>query len=495
MRTSVHTNVVVNLIRTITMTLLSFITFPLMCRVLGDEMIGTFSWVTSFIYYFIVLSKISIPNIAVRECAKVKDDPVKLSMKIQEFFILQAVMTLLSFGIMCAIVFSVDAFKSELVQPMVFLISLNFLSSVFAFEWVFTALEKHVYLAVRSVVILAVTDILIFVFIKRPDDVILYTFLTTLVTLLTVISNIIYLPRLVKFKKVGRYNFKQYIPTLMTLFVISFSVALYAKTDEFILGFIDQSKASVGSYSVGMKGVDIVIGIVTALSAVFIPRASSYYASGDEKNFQNLNKYSANIAFIIVVPAIALMTTLAEPITGLISGSFVSSGFKDSNFVLITLCSLTLTYSLSNIIYTQVLIPKKQERLYLYTMLFGVAIDIGLSFLFGLVVFKNSPAIGIALATSITDLLILISLIALTWRDTKAILFNLNNLKIILLGALVAVFSFFVGPLLYKAFLNGGEEYAALLEISIIFIASVAIYSIGLIISKEKLTQSMRSRI
>ena len=135
MKSNVHTSVVVNLIRTITMTLLSFITFPLMCRVLGDEMIGTFSWVTSFIYYFIVLSKISIPNIAVRECAKVKDDPEKLSMKIQEFFILQAVMTILSFGIMCSIVFSVDAFKNELVQPMVFLISLNFLSSVFAFEW------------------------------------------------------------------------------------------------------------------------------------------------------------------------------------------------------------------------------------------------------------------------------------------------------------------------------------------------------------------------
>ena len=70
MKSNIHTNVVVNLIRTVAMTLLSFITFPFVCRVLGDSALGTFSWATSFVYYFIILSKISIPNIAVRECTR-----------------------------------------------------------------------------------------------------------------------------------------------------------------------------------------------------------------------------------------------------------------------------------------------------------------------------------------------------------------------------------------------------------------------------------------
>lgn len=494
MKSNIHSNVVINLIRTIAMTLLSFITFPFVCRILGDSALGTFTWVSSFIYYFIILSKISIPNIAVRECAKVKDDPEKLSMKIQEFFILQAIMTIISFGLMCAIVFSVPSLKDGNIQNLIFILSINFLASVFAFEWVFTALEKQTYLAIRSIIILAFVDILIFTMVKYKERLALYTFLTTLVTLLTVVSNLIYLPRLIKFKKVGRYNFKQYIPELLMLFVISFALAIYAKTDSFILGIIDSSKASVGSYSVGMKGVDIIIGIIIALGSVFMPRASYYFTKNDEKNYSNLNKYSTNICFIIVIPAIALMATLATPITSLISGSYSADSYKDASLVLISLCSLMLTYSLTNIIYTQILIPQKREKIYLIVMLLGAALNIGLSILFGTVVMKENPAIGIAIATSLTDLLILIALLAPTWKDSKNMIFNLNNLKIIILGIAIGTFSFFVGPLIYNSFVNNlslSMEMASLCEIGIILVGSIAIYLIGLILSKEKLTRSI----
>lgn len=494
MKNNLHSNVIVNLIRTVTMTLLSFVTFPLICRILGDSALGTFTWVSSFVYYFIILSKISIPNIAVRECAKVKDNPDKLSKKIQEFFIIQAVMTLLSFVLMAVLVLAIPALHEGNNQSLIFILSINFLSSAFSFEWVFTALEKHTYLAIRSIVVLTVVDILIFAMVKSPDWLPLYTFITTLTTVFTVISNMFYLPRLVKFKKVGKYDFKQYIPTLGILFGISFVVSVYSKTDSFILGIIDQSKSSVGSYSVGMKGVDIVIGVITALSSVFIPRASTYF-NEDKRKYKNLNMYSANICFMIVVPAIALMAALATPITSLISGSFDSSSYKDANFVLISLCSLMLTFSLSNIIYSQILIPQKREKIFLVAMAIGAIVNILLSMLFGLVITKDHPAIGIALATSITDVLILGTLLYLTWNDSKHAIFNFNNLKIIVLGSILAVFAVFVGPLINNALKNNiGLENAALAEIGIIFVASLLIYCFGLIVSKEKLTRSIIKR-
>ena len=163
MKNEVRSNVIVNLIRTVTMMILSFITFPIVCRILGDEMIGLYSWATAFVYYFFVLARISIPNIAVRECIKVRDDPAKLAHKTQEFFILQAIMTLFSFGLMCIIVFSVGVpnFVNPLHRSLIFVLSLNFLSGVLSFEWVFTALEKHTYMAVRSILIAAIVDILV----------------------------------------------------------------------------------------------------------------------------------------------------------------------------------------------------------------------------------------------------------------------------------------------------------------------------------------------
>lgn len=488
MKNEIRSNVVINLIRTVTMMILSFITFPFVCRILGDEMVGLYSWATAFVYYFLILARISIPNIAVRECVKVRKDPEKLAHKTQEFFILQAVTTLLSFGLMCIVVFSIGVpdFSDPLHRALIFVLSLNFLTGVLSFEWVFTALEKHTYMAIRSIVIATVVDILVFAFVIYPDGVLLYAFFSILTTVLTVISNLIYLPKLVKFKKTGPYNFKQYFPLLGVLFLISIVVAIYDKTDTFILGFIDESKASVGTYSVAMKAVEMVIGIITALSTVFMPRAIYYYQKGDEKQFRNLNKYSTNICLLIVVPAIALMIGLAYPITRLIAGP---EGYANADIVLIALVSLMLTFSLSNIVYTQILIPLKKEKYYLVSMLTAAIVNAGLSVLFGLVVFKDNPAFGVALGTAITDLLLIIVLSSLSWKESKHIILNINNLKILVLGIIIGVASFFLSPLLIKAF--GENETGYFLDLIIIFAGSLVIYIVGLIISKEKLTRSI----
>ena len=493
MKTRVQTNVVVNLVRTITMTILSFVTFPFVCRVLGDSALGVYSWATAFVYYFLVLARISIPNIAVRECTKVKDDPKKLSIKAQEFFILQAITTLLSFSLMCAVVFMVPSIKDN--ATLIFIVSINFLAGVLSFEWIFTALEKHTYLAIRSIVIATIIDILIFAFIRQPEHVYLYAFLCIGTTLLTVASNLIYLPSLLKYHKEEPYDFKQYLPLLGTLFLISLAVAIYDKTDTFILGFIDPDKASVGTYSVAMKGVEIVIGLITSLSTVFIPRATYYYANKDERQYRNLNRYAVNLCLFITIPAAALMIGLATPITGLISGNYAVGGYADVNYVLIALASLAITFSLSSIIYTQILIPQKREKTYLIVIFSGAIINLGLSLLFSLVIFKAQPALGVAIGTAITDLCILIALCVLTWKDSKSIIFNFNNLKIIIFGLIIGLGSGFTAPLLRDALIsNTGIELAYFLEIIIIFFASALIYVAGLFISKEKLLNSIRHK-
>lgn len=299
MHETVRSNVIVNLIRTITMTILSFVTFPYVCRVLGDSMFGLYSWAVSFVYYFLVIARISIPNIAVREIVKVRDDPEKLSQKTHEFFIIQAITTALSFGLLCIIFFSVPAFHISLAEPVVFILSLNFLTGVLSFEWIFTAFEKHTYMAIRSIIVATIVDVLIFALVKYPEHLPLYAFLCVLTTILTVVSNLIYLPFVVKIQKPNQLNFKQYLPTIGIMFAISVVAAVYDKTDTFILGLFNQNKAIVGSYAVGMKGVEIVIGVITALSTIFIPRATAYYEANDERQFKNINIYASNIALLL----------------------------------------------------------------------------------------------------------------------------------------------------------------------------------------------------
>ena len=485
MHETVRSNVIVNLVRTITMTILSFVTFPYVCRVLGDSMFGLYSWAVSFVYYFLVIARISIPNIAVREIVKVKDDPEKLSQKTHEFFIIQAITTLLSFGLLCIIFFSVPAFKISLAEPVVFILSLNFLTGVLSFEWIFTAFEKHTYMALRSIIVATIVDVLIFALIKYPEHLPLYAFLCVLTTILTVLSNLIYLPFVIILQKPKQLDFKQYLPTIGIMFVISIVAAVYDKTDTFILGLLDTSKAAVGSYAVGMKGVEIVIGVITALSTVFIPRATAYYAANDERQFKNINVYASNIAMFIVVPAIVLMICLSDPLTKLIGGT---NGYQNANMVLIALASLMLTFSICSIIYTQILIPTKREKTYLFTLLFGAITNIGFSLLFGMVFWKDNPAFGVALGTAITDALVLLIMFMLTWNHSRHILLNKNNLVIIAVSCLLIASTILLNKFLTFELKNIEESMLA--KIGVIFAIDLIIYLVGCFLAKEKLVRS-----
>ena len=494
MEDKTRTNVIVNIIRTLVLTLLSFITFPWVCRYLGANQVGIYTWVNTFVLYFLILAKIGIPNLAIRECVKVRDNKELLSNKVQTFFLIQLVTTVLSFGLMTALVFSVEQFRNT--NELIFLLSINFLSGAFSFEWLFIALEKQFYMSVRSIVVLTLSAILIVVFVQHPDDIYIYALITASVTLLTTIANLFYLRRYISLRKTMPYSIKEYVKPLLVIGSISLIISFYNQTDTLILGFIDEGKKEVASYSVGIKGIDVIIGIITALSTVFIPRAAVCYAQEDKKYFNRLNAYSVNICLFIVLPAIATMTTLAKPVTGLISGTY---NFNDANadylnapLILVILSSMMITYSISDIIYGQILLPTKKEKYYLFALLGGTVLNAVLSIVLGKFVFVNNPGVGVAIGTSVTDLLILVFLCATSWKWIKKAIFNLNSVKIIATTLIILGTSFLLRTPLYNLGFHLSNSYAIALVVELLGVVFIdAIIYIGLlIILKEDLISS-----
>ena len=493
MEDKTRTNVIINIARTLVLTILSFITFPWVCRYLGATQVGIYTWCNTFVMYFLVLAKIGIPNLAIRECVKVKDDKEKLSNKVQTFFLIQLVTTILSFGLMTSLVFSIPDLRNS--NEIIFLLSLNFLSGAFSFEWLFIALEKQFYMSVRTIAVLSISTILIIAFVTSPSDIYIYALLTASVTILTSIANLVYVRKFISLKKTMPYDFRSLLKPLMVLCSISLIISFYNQTDTFILGFIDKSKAEVASYSVGIKGIDVIIGVITALSTVFIPRAAICYAQEDKKYFNRINEYSINICLFIVLPAIATMTTLAEPITGLISGNTdfnASLGYINAPLVLCIVSSMMLTYSISDIIYGQILLPTKKEKYYLIALFGGTLLNIIFSIIFGLYLFPTRPSIGVALGTAITDLLIVIFLIAVTWHWSKRAIFNLNSLKIFSIAVIVFLFTFFIRNPLYNFLLSKGigTIKAMIIELVGMVLIDAVIYLVSLGLLKEDLVMS-----
>ena len=493
MEDKTRTNVIVNIVRTLVLTILSFITFPWVCRYLGSDAVGIYTWANTFVLYFLILAKIGIPNLAIRECIKVRDNKEALSNKVQTFFLIQLITTVASFAFMCVLVFSVPEFRNN--NEIIFILSLNFLSGAFSFEWLFIALEKQFYMSVRSISILTLSAILIIVFVSNPSDLYIYALITTSVTLLTSICSLIYSRKYISYKKTMPYEIKPLIKPLLVIGSISMVISFYNQTDTLILGFIDESKKEVASYSVGIKGIDIIIGVITSLSTVFIPRAAVCYAQEDKKYFNRLNAYSLNICLFIVLPAIATMTTLAKSITGLISGNVDFNqelGYLNAPAVLIILSSIMLTYSISDIIYGQILLPTKKEKYYLYALIGGTLLNVVFSIVFGKYVFKDNPAIGVAIGTSVTDLLILAFLLTVTWKWIKPAIFNWNSLKILISAILVLGLTFLIRDPIYNGVkqINGSTQTAMIAQLFIVVLIDAILYLLSLLIMKEDLVTS-----
>ena len=497
MEDKTRTNVLINISRTLVLTILSFMTFPWVCRYLGANQVGVYTWCNTFVMYFLVLAKIGIPNLAIRECVKVKDDKEKLSNKVQTFFILQLITTVLSFAIEALLVLTITEFKAN--SDVIFILSINFLSGAFSFEWLFIALEKQFYMSVRSIVVLSLSTLLIVIFVTAPDDLYIYALIAASVTLVTSIANIIYSRKFISLKKTMPYSFRELIKPLAVLCSISLIISFYNQTDTFILGFIDQGKGEVASYSVGIKGIDVIIGVIAGLSTVFIPRAAICYAQEDKKYFNRLTAYSVNICLFIVLPAIVTMTILAKPITGLISGNYSFTeelGYVNAPIVLIILSSMMFTYSIADIIYGQVLLPMKKEKYYLFALLGGTLLNIALSIILGKYVFKENPSIGVAIGTSVTDLLILVFLVAVSWKWVKHAFFNLNNLKLLIAIALIVGATFLLRNPMYKLgyLMTSTESGGMIIELVGVVLVDAIIYLVSLGILKEDLVSSFIRR-
>ena len=131
------------------------------------------------------------------------------------------------------------------------------------------------------------------------------------------------------------------------------------------MGYVDESKSLVGSYAVGVRGIEIVITIITSLSAVFIPRATMALKNNNIKEFNYINNYSTNITFFIALPAVTTMIILAPQIVGFIVTNDIywsPTAIENAVWAIMILSALMFTYSLGDNIYQQVLIPLGKEK-------------------------------------------------------------------------------------------------------------------------------------
>lgn len=393
---SLKLNFVMNAILTMSSFIFPLISYPYVSRILLPEGTGKVSFATSLIAYFIMFAQLGIPTYGVRACSRVRDDRQALTRTAQELLIINLIMTALSYTALFLALLFVPRLRAE--RTLYLLVSLSMIFNTIGMEWLYKALEQYTYITVRSIVFKIVALIAMFVLIHSREDYVIYGGITILASSASGICNFVHARRFISLRPVGGYRFRPHLKAVAVFFAMACASTVYTNLDTVMLGFMT-SDETVGYYNAAVRIKSILVSIVTSLGAVLLPRASYYVERGEMDRFRQITRKALNFVFLAAVPMMIYFMVFAKQGIFLLSGENYAGAVRPMQWIMPTL----LFIGLSNVLGIQILVPLNREKVVLWSIIAGAAVDVVLN----VALIPRYGASGAAAATSVAELVVL----------------------------------------------------------------------------------------
>ena len=388
MKKIIH-NIIYNGAYQVLLILLPIITAPYISRVLGADNIGVYSYYFTFASYFFMISKLGVANYGSRSIASISDNKPILKETFYEIYGVQ-------FLVSCAAViiyYSLVFFQAN--KNIYLCAGLYVLSGLVDISWLFFGLEDFKKTAVRSAFVKVIAVILVFIFVKKEDDLITYSlicfgayFIMNLI-LWFMLPWVGISPALHISKKSIKH-----IKPLLILFLPLIGVSLYKYMDKLMLGSMVDIK-ELGFYQLA-EGISCVpTALIAAIGVVMLPRMSFYYSKGKDNTAVKYLSASMWLAvFVASGFAFCVISVAPEFVV-----FFYGPGYERCILLLRILMVSTLFLAMANVIRTQILIPKELDKIFVISIFSGAAVNLILN----LCLIPKYGAAGASLATVIAE--------------------------------------------------------------------------------------------
>ena len=361
---SVKKNYVYNLLYQILALLIPLITTPYISRVLGVSGIGTYSYTTAVVSYFVLAANLGSNYYGNREVAYFRDDLDARSRIFCEIVTFRSITTIL-----CLFVYFVFIWNSQ--YRIIFLIqSINIIAVLFDISWFFTAMEEFGVTLLRNTIIKIVSVLYIFIVVKDANDISLYVLGITGAVLLGNISFWLHVPQYVKktpFKDIRPFR---NIKIIIQLFIPYIATQIYTALDKIMIGYFSTTSVENGYYEQAEKIVKILLTIITTMGTVMVPRFAYLYKN---QRWDEIRQYLKKEFSFVWCTAIPMCLGLS-----LVANSFVTWFFGEEfsavSPLLRVFSLLTIAIGVSNLLGTQYLIPTGRQNYYTITVIFGAAV-------------------------------------------------------------------------------------------------------------------------
>lgn len=441
-------NFIYNVLYQILILIIPLITMPYVSRALGADGVGTYSYTYSIAYYFMLIAMLGLNNYGNRTIAKVRDNKEELSKQFCSIYAFQLISSIVMIIAYLTYVFAFDnQYKTIAIIQTMYVIS-----SMFDINWFFFGIEKFKLTITRNTIIKLLSLVLIFIFVKTPNDVWKYTAILAGSTLFSNVVLFSFLRKYIKPVKVSRKEIFKHFKPCLVLFLPVIAVSIYKIMDKIMLGSMSTVK-EVGYYENAEKITQVPMSIITALGTVMLPRVSNMLSNNQEEQVKKtISKTMPFIMFLTFPMTLGLILISRE-----FSIIFFGSEFEKSGY-LIQLLSITIVFlAWGNVIRTQYLIPKEMDKQYIISAFLGAAVN----FILNCIFIPLYQSVGACIGTIAAEFIVMFYQTFIVRKELQIKEYIMKSLPFLLKALIMFALTFFISKCIavngiYKLILQVG---------------------------------------
>ena len=388
---SLALNAFLNSFRSVLNILFPLITFPYVSRKLTVEGIGIYNFSNSIVSYFVLIAALGIGTYAVREGAKYRKNKKKITQFSSEVFTINICSTVIAYVllVLCLIIFP----KIHKYYLCILIFSLQIFFTTIGTEWIYQIYEDYTYITIRSIIFQIVSVILLFIFVREPQDYLNYAAITVFSAVGSNVLNFFHARQYCNIHLVFHFNWKKHLPPILILFAAGIANMIYLNSDITLLGVIKDNYI-VGIYAVSSKVYNLIKTLISALLIVTIPRLAMLFGNRRMKEYKNILSKLTNTLVILALPASVGLFLLAKEVILIISGPNYLRAISSLRILCFAYIFSILAWILSDC----VLIPAKREKKVLISMSSSAILNIVFNILLIPLWNENAAAISTVLA-------------------------------------------------------------------------------------------------
>ena len=365
---SLKKNIAISTLYQILLIILPIVTAPYIARVLGPDQSGVYDYTTSIMTYFAMFAALGTASYGVREIARVRDDAAMRSKLFWEIE-LMTVMT----SSACIVVWFIFIALTPQYKTIYLVLTMGLLSTMFDISWFFAGMEQFKYTVTRNAACKLIGVILMFLFVKKQEDLLLYVIIIISSTMIGNLSMWLYVPRFVEKVDFRTLTFRKHFHETLIYFVPTVATSVYTVLDRTLIGVITKNKAENGCYHYAMQIVNMMKALTfSSLNMVLGSRLSFLFA---EKKYDEIKEKIADSTNYILFMGIGIcfgMIGVAKRFVPV----FLGAGYDRVVTMLILMSPIVIIIGISNCLGSQYFTPAGYRKLSARYIIIGAVVNL-----------------------------------------------------------------------------------------------------------------------